>query len=339
MPLSASTRTIGSLTRSTQQGRTNAPRAFKIGGAPSDITFSQGDVILGRKSVGAGAGQEIDCTAFARTILDDADGPTVRATIGAIGGSGTLNTLAKFSPDTTNIDDSIISDDGATATVTGALDVTGAATVGTTLGVTGATTLSSTLGVTGATTLSSTLDVTGATTLSSTLGVTGAATLSSTLGVTGATTLSSTLGVTGATTLSSTLSVTSWADVAGDFVRVQGSGNPAAGEGLELRYSSASSKGLIIGYDRAGAAYKGIDINAGPVVIKHSGTTVLTTAATSATFGSAMDVMMTGGKYIYLRGTASTNGSVRISSSANFTFLIETRIAGSWVTLWEASAT
>ncbi len=45
------------------------------------ITIAQ-DKIIGRTGVGTGAAEEITCTAFARTILDDADLATVRATLG-----------------------------------------------------------------------------------------------------------------------------------------------------------------------------------------------------------------------------------------------------------------
>lgn len=41
------------------------------------------DKLLGRSTAGAGDVEEIPCTAFARTILDDADAATVRTTIGA----------------------------------------------------------------------------------------------------------------------------------------------------------------------------------------------------------------------------------------------------------------
>jgi len=51
------------------------------------------DVLLGRSTAGAGTVEEITCTAFARTVLDDADAATVRATIGA--GTGTLSNVVE----------------------------------------------------------------------------------------------------------------------------------------------------------------------------------------------------------------------------------------------------
>jgi hypothetical protein len=46
------------------------------------------DKLLGRSTAGAGDVEEIPCTAFARSILDDADAASVRATIGAGTGTG-----------------------------------------------------------------------------------------------------------------------------------------------------------------------------------------------------------------------------------------------------------
>jgi len=71
----------------------HAKNSLKVDGAdatlvlPSDwnaehtVTFSATDMLLGRSTIGAGAAEEIACTAFARSILDDANEATFKATV------------------------------------------------------------------------------------------------------------------------------------------------------------------------------------------------------------------------------------------------------------------
>lgn len=68
--------------------------AGSAGIAPSDITFSTTDVILGRASAGSGAGEEIACTSAARSILDDASTAAICTTLGlGTGSNPTFNNL------------------------------------------------------------------------------------------------------------------------------------------------------------------------------------------------------------------------------------------------------
>lgn len=52
-----------------------------------------------------------------------------------------------------------------------------------------------------------------------------------------------------------------------------------------------------------------------------------------ATLTASDNINMAGAKYVYLRGDASTDGSVRFSSQSSGTMLIEKRASGAWVSI------
>lgn len=60
--------------------------------AGGSYTFSATDKLLGRVSSGGGAAEEVTCTDFAQSLLDDADAATARATLSAAG-TGVANTF------------------------------------------------------------------------------------------------------------------------------------------------------------------------------------------------------------------------------------------------------
>jgi hypothetical protein len=70
-----------------------AGSAWSLFPAPKLLTVSATDKLLGRSSSGAGAAEEIACTAAGRALIDDADAAAQRATLG-LGSAATQNTGA-----------------------------------------------------------------------------------------------------------------------------------------------------------------------------------------------------------------------------------------------------
>ncbi|MBK6418454.1 MAG: hypothetical protein IPF79_04585 [Ignavibacteria bacterium] len=75
----------------------NGAWEFRDGLHTQKVYFGATDRILGRTSAGAGMGEEITCTAFARTLLDDANAASARATLGLAVAGETLLVHTSFS--------------------------------------------------------------------------------------------------------------------------------------------------------------------------------------------------------------------------------------------------
>jgi hypothetical protein len=72
------------------------------------------------------------------------------------------------------------------------------------------------------------------------------------------------------------------------------------------------------------------DINGGAIDATAIGATTPAAAAVT-TLAVSSTTSITGGQYVYLRGDATTDGSVRMSSDVAGELLIERRTSGSWV--------
>ena len=67
-------------------------------GVTIPIKFSVSDRLLGRSSAGGGASEEITCTSAGRNLLDDADAPAQRTTLGLGTGATTNITTSTADP-------------------------------------------------------------------------------------------------------------------------------------------------------------------------------------------------------------------------------------------------
>lgn len=96
------------------------------GGGTSSITFTNTDRLLGRVSAGGGAGEEITCTAAARSILDDASVAAIATTLGLGTGSVVTHERQLITQTTANQTGLAISGYSLTGTSTApAIDITG----------------------------------------------------------------------------------------------------------------------------------------------------------------------------------------------------------------------
>lgn len=127
----------------------------------------------------------------------------------------------------------------------------------------------------------------------------------------------------------------------GQFLKLTNSGagtdivafNDASNQGIRLSQSSGSLE-YAIG-SRFGSAVPGdyfsiSRYSAGWSELARFASS-LVSFYTAAAFSD--NISMTGAKYLYLRGDASTNGSVRISSDASASMIIEMRSGGTWYTV------
>jgi hypothetical protein len=95
-----------------------------------------------------------------------------------------------------------------------------------------------------------------------------------------------------------------------------------------------NASGMLVNvYDDTGATYMPMEFNGSAFTVKTGNATTAITVDTSQNTTLAGNLSQTGGKYFYLRGDASTDGSVRISSQSSGTATIEKRSGGSWTAM------
>jgi hypothetical protein len=80
----------------------------------------------------------------------------------------------------------------------------------------------------------------------------------------------------------------------------------------------------------------GIYRSASDTLVLVTGGVAALTVSSSQVVTLASDLKQSGGAYHYLRGDASTDGSVRMSSPSAGTFLLEARATGAWSTLFSS---